>query len=185
VAKPVFGPSVLLRERIGRGDHVDVFASADMQQSRTLAQSRGGAPVVMLTCYRFARWGGAGLGQTSENLLAARRGSGPVTLEIDGLANIPLSAPPTVGLAYDLIVLSDHPLAAPVCIVVLSERGQTIPRQHGVDTSAALTVSVWCRQGTGYPDRPRLRCIAGSAVPGVCAVTDARQRATHGRLPIR
>jgi ABC-type molybdate transport system substrate-binding protein len=28
VAKPVFGPSGVLRERIERGDHVDVFASA-------------------------------------------------------------------------------------------------------------------------------------------------------------
>src|ERR1700761_2826282 len=36
VGKPVFGPSGVLRERVERGDHVDVFASADMQQPRTL-----------------------------------------------------------------------------------------------------------------------------------------------------
>ncbi|MFZ0017542.1 MAG: substrate-binding domain-containing protein, partial [Acetobacteraceae bacterium] len=30
VAAPVFGPSGVLREKIEHGDHVDVFASADM-----------------------------------------------------------------------------------------------------------------------------------------------------------
>ncbi len=40
VAAPVFGPSGVLREKIEHGDHVDVFASADMEQPRTLARSR-------------------------------------------------------------------------------------------------------------------------------------------------
>ena len=35
VAAPVFGPSDVLREKIEDGDHVDVFASADMTQPRT------------------------------------------------------------------------------------------------------------------------------------------------------
>lgn len=69
VAKPVFGPSGVLGERIERGDHVDVFASADMQQPRTLAKSRGERFVVMFTRNRLCALGRASLGLTPENLL--------------------------------------------------------------------------------------------------------------------
>jgi molybdate transport system substrate-binding protein len=211
VAKPVFGPSGVLRERIERGDHVDVFASADMQQPRTLAQSRSGASVVMFTRNRLCALGRASLGLTSENLLdklldpsvrlatstpgadpggdyawavfaraevehpgaqgilqqkamqlvggpnstplvpgrGAVQGifladradvmlgycssSGPVMREIDSLANIPLPSALTVGPAYGMIVLSDHPMAARFALFVLSELGQMILRQHGFD----------------------------------------------------
>src|SRR5262249_7384727 len=69
VAPPVFGPSGVLRERIERGDHVDVFASADMQQPRTLARTRAGSAVVMFTRNRMCALGRAQLGLTPENLL--------------------------------------------------------------------------------------------------------------------
>ena len=65
VAAPVFGPSGVLREKIEHGDHVDVFASADMtSRARWLAQ-RSGLSVVMFTRNRLcalgrARWPDAG-----------------------------------------------------------------------------------------------------------------------------
>ena len=211
LAAPVFGPSGVLRERIERGDHVDVFASADMQQPRALAQSHSGAPVVMFTRNRLCALGRASLGLTSENLLerlldpsvrlatstpsadpggdyawavfarseavhpgaqailqqkamklvggpnstpsvpgrGAVQGiflvdradvmlgycssSGPVMREIGGLTNITLPPSLTVGPAYGLIVLTNHPLAARFALFVLSEPGQTILRQHGFD----------------------------------------------------
>jgi molybdenum ABC transporter molybdate-binding protein len=69
VAKPVFGPSGVLRERVERGDHVDVFASADMQQPRTLAKAHSERSVVMFTRNRLCALSRTSLGLTSENLL--------------------------------------------------------------------------------------------------------------------
>jgi molybdate transport system substrate-binding protein len=214
VAAPVFGPSGVLRERIEHGDHVDVFASADMDQPRRLAHSRSGSFVAMFVRNRLCALGRANLGLTSDNLLdrlldppirlatstpgadpggdyawavfaraeavhpgaqallqqkamqlvggptskplVAGRGavegiflanradvmlgycssSGPVMREIDGLANVPLPSSLTVGPAYGLIVLTDHPLAARFASFVLSEKGQTILQRHGFDPIA-------------------------------------------------
>jgi ABC-type molybdate transport system substrate-binding protein len=47
--------------------------------------------------------------------------------------NTPLPPSLTVGPAYGLIVLSDQPLAARFALFVLSEQGQAILRQHGLD----------------------------------------------------
>jgi molybdate transport system substrate-binding protein len=69
IAKPVFGPSGVLREGIERGDHVDVFASADMGQPRKLARSRDGSFVVMFTRNRLCALGKTKLGLTTGNLL--------------------------------------------------------------------------------------------------------------------
>jgi molybdate transport system substrate-binding protein len=69
VATPVFGPSGVLREEIEHGDHVDVFASADMTQPRTLARSHSGSSVVMFTRNRLCALGRANAGLTSDNLL--------------------------------------------------------------------------------------------------------------------
>ncbi|HKD76768.1 MAG TPA: molybdate ABC transporter substrate-binding protein, partial [Ktedonobacterales bacterium] len=211
VAKPVFGPSGVLRERIEHGDRVDVFASADMDQPRRLARSRGGSFVAMFTRNRLCALGKTDLGLTSDNLLdrlldpsvrlatstpgadpggdyawavfaraemvhpgaqatlqqkAMQLVGGPnstplvpgrgavqgiflvdradvmlgycssgqaVMQEIPDLTNIPLPPALTVGPAYGLIVMSDHPLAARFALFVLSEQGQTILRQYGFD----------------------------------------------------
>jgi molybdate transport system substrate-binding protein len=69
IANPVFGPSGVLREGIERGDHVDVFASADMDQPRRLARSRDGSFVVMFTRNRLCALAKTRLGLTSGNLL--------------------------------------------------------------------------------------------------------------------
>jgi ABC-type molybdate transport system substrate-binding protein len=211
VASPVFGPSGVLRERIEHGDHVDVFASADMDQPRRLARSHAGSFVVMFTRNRLCALGKASLGLTSENLLdrlldpsvrlatstpgadpggeyawavfaraetvhpgaqailqqkAMQLVGGPnsaplvpgrgavqsifladradvmlgycssgqaVMREMQELVNVPLPPSLTVGPAYGLIVLSDHPLAARFALFVLSEQGQAILRQYGFD----------------------------------------------------
>ena len=211
IATPVFGPSGVLRERIEHGDHVDVFASADMDQPRRLAGSRRGSSVVMFTRNRLCALAKSGLGLTSENLLdrlldtsvrlatstpgadpggdyawavfaraetvhpgaqailqrkAMQLVGGPssaplvpgrdavqgifltdradvmlgycssaqaVTREMPGLTSLPLPPSLTVGPAYGLIVLSDHPLAERFALFVLSEQGQAILRQYGFD----------------------------------------------------
>jgi hypothetical protein len=69
VATPVFGPSGVLREKIEHGDHVDVFASADMAQPRALARSHSGSSVVMFTRNRLRALGRASVGMTTDNLL--------------------------------------------------------------------------------------------------------------------
>src|SRR5262249_26160311 len=69
IATPVFGPSGVLREKVEHGDHVDVFASADMDQPRKLAPSHDGSFVVMFTRNRLCALGKASLGLTSENVL--------------------------------------------------------------------------------------------------------------------
>jgi ABC-type molybdate transport system substrate-binding protein len=211
VASPVFGPSGVLRERIEHGDHVDVFASADMDQPRKLARSRTGSFVVMFTRNRLCALGKASLGLTPENLLdrlldpsvrlatstpgadpggdyvwavfaraeamhpgaqailqqkAMQLVGGPnsaplvpgrgavqdifladradvmlgycssgqaVLQDVQELVNVPLPPSLTVGPAYGLIVLSDHPLTARFALFVLSEQGQAILRQYGFD----------------------------------------------------
>ena len=69
VAAPVFGPSGVLREKIEHGDRVDLLASADMEQPRTLARSRPGTFGVMFTRNRLCALGRASLGLTSDNML--------------------------------------------------------------------------------------------------------------------
>jgi ABC-type molybdate transport system substrate-binding protein len=211
VAAPVFGPSGVLRERIERGDHVDVFASADMDQPRRLARSRDGLFVSMFVRNRLCALGRARLGLTSDNLLyrlldpsvrlatstpgadpggdyawavfaraeavhpgaqsllqqkAMQLVGGPdskplvpgrgavegvfladradvmlgycsssaaVMREIGGLTNVALPSTLTVGPAYRLVVLTDHPLAARFALFILSEQGQAILQQHGFD----------------------------------------------------
>src|SRR5262249_11465461 len=69
LAVPVFGPSGVLREKIERGDRVDLFASADMEQPRVLERTHIGSPVVMFTRNRLCALGRANIGLTSDNLL--------------------------------------------------------------------------------------------------------------------
>ena len=69
VATPVFGPSGVLRKRIERGDHADLFASADMDQPRRLARSRAGSFVAMFTRNRLCALAKTSLGLTPANLL--------------------------------------------------------------------------------------------------------------------
>lgn len=70
----------------------------------------------------------------SADLMLGYCSSGEAVLrELPELVNIPLPPPLTVGPAYGLIVLSDHPLAARFALFVLSEQGQAILQRHGFD----------------------------------------------------
>jgi molybdate transport system substrate-binding protein len=60
-------------------------------------------------------------------------GTGPVMRDVPGLASVMLPQALTVGPAYGMIVLSDHPLAAQYGLFVLSKRGQAILAKHGFD----------------------------------------------------
>ena len=65
--------------------------------------------------------------------------SGPVMQEVPGLANVALPPALTVGPAYGLIVLSNHPLAARFALFVLSEPGQAILLRNGFDPIGLAT----------------------------------------------
>jgi ABC-type molybdate transport system substrate-binding protein len=73
------------------------------------------------------------LADKADVMLGYCSSSGPVMREIPGLVNVPLPPALTVGPAYGLIVLSDHPLAARFALFILSEQGQAILRQNGFD----------------------------------------------------
>lgn len=68
-ARPTFGPSGLLRERLERGEPADLFASADMGQPQRLADAGRGAPVVLFARNRMCALGRESLGLTEANLL--------------------------------------------------------------------------------------------------------------------
>ena len=85
------------------------------------------------------------LADKADVMLGYCSSSEPVMREIPGLVNTPLPPSLTVGPAYGLILLSDQPLAARFALFVLSEQGQAILRQHGLDP-------------IGLPDRGRAQC---------------------------
>lgn len=68
-ARPTYGPSGLLRERLERGEPADLFASADMGQPRRLADAGRGTPVVLFARNRMCALGRGALGLTQANLL--------------------------------------------------------------------------------------------------------------------
>ncbi len=68
-ARPTYGPSGLLRERLERGEPADLFASADMGQPQRLADAGRGTPVVLFARNRMCALGRGGLGLTEANLL--------------------------------------------------------------------------------------------------------------------
>jgi ABC-type molybdate transport system substrate-binding protein len=70
VAAPVFGPSGVLRARLEAGETADIFASADLQQPRRLAEARGGRPVVIFARNRICVLARSGLGVTADTVLA-------------------------------------------------------------------------------------------------------------------
>jgi len=69
VARPTYGPSGLLRERLEHGEPADVFASADMGQPQRLADAGRGTPVVLFARNRMCALGRESLGLTPANLL--------------------------------------------------------------------------------------------------------------------
>ncbi len=68
-APPVFGPAGLLRERLEKGEHADLFASADMAQPARLAASNPKIRVTPFTANRMCVLSKKTLGLTAANLL--------------------------------------------------------------------------------------------------------------------
>jgi molybdate transport system substrate-binding protein len=69
VAKPVFGPSGLMRQSIEQGAPADLLASADMEQARRLAASHPERTVVLFTRNRLCAIARNAVGLTSANML--------------------------------------------------------------------------------------------------------------------
>jgi molybdate transport system substrate-binding protein len=76
---------------------------------------------------------GVFLADRADVMLGYCSGSGPIMQEVPGLANVALPPALTVGPAYGMAVLSDHPLAARFALFVMSEPGQMILQRHGFD----------------------------------------------------
>jgi molybdate transport system substrate-binding protein len=82
---------------------------------------------------------GVFLADRADVMLGYCSSSGPVMQEVPGLTNVALPPALTVGPAYGLIVLSNHPLAARFALFVLSEQGQAILLQNGFDPIGLAT----------------------------------------------
>jgi molybdate transport system substrate-binding protein len=76
---------------------------------------------------------GVFLADRADIMLGYCSGSEPVMKEIPNLVSVTVPASLSVGPAYGMIVLSDHPLAARFALFVMSERGQAILAHHGFD----------------------------------------------------
>jgi molybdenum ABC transporter molybdate-binding protein len=64
-----FGPSGLLRDRLAKGESADVFASANMEHPRSLADAGRAAPVRMFARNRMCALAPAKAGVTTDNVL--------------------------------------------------------------------------------------------------------------------
>jgi molybdate transport system substrate-binding protein len=122
-----------------------VFARAEAVRpgAQTILQSKamqlvGGPNTPPLVAGRGAVQG-VFLTDRADVMLGYCSSSGPVMQEVPGLANVALPPALTVGPAYGLIVLSNHPLAARFALFVLSEPGQAILLRNGFDPIGLAT----------------------------------------------
>lgn len=74
---------------------------------------------------------GVFLSHAADMMLGYCSGSAAVQRDVPGLASIPLPAGLTVGPAYGMVVLTDHPLATRFALFVMSEKGQAILARYG------------------------------------------------------
>ena len=68
--KVSFGPSGMMRDRIEKGEHVDIFTSADIGNPRKLVDGHRAALVVLFARNRLCGFAKPGIGLTTENFLA-------------------------------------------------------------------------------------------------------------------
>jgi len=68
--KVTFGPSGMMRERIEKGEHVDIFTSADMGNAKKLADAKRAETVVLFARNRLCGYAKPSVGLTTENFLA-------------------------------------------------------------------------------------------------------------------
>jgi molybdate transport system substrate-binding protein len=76
---------------------------------------------------------GVFLADRADIMLGYCSGFGEVMQEVPGLVSVAMPASLSVGPAYGMVVLSDHPLAARFALFVMSEQGQAILQRYGFD----------------------------------------------------
>jgi molybdate transport system substrate-binding protein len=92
----------------------------------------GGANTVPLVAGHGAVQG-VFLSDRADVMLGYCSGSAPVMRDVPGLVSVPLPPALSVGPAYGMIVLTDHPLAPGFALFIMSEQGQAILQRHGFD----------------------------------------------------
>jgi ABC-type molybdate transport system substrate-binding protein len=76
---------------------------------------------------------GVFLADRADTMLSYRSGSTAVLKEVPNLVSVAMPEVLSVGPAYGMVVLSDHPLAARFALFVMSEQGQAILQRFGFD----------------------------------------------------
>jgi molybdate transport system substrate-binding protein len=79
---------------------------------------------------------GVFLADRADIMLGYCSGSASVMHDVPGLVSVTVPESLSVGPAYGMVVLSDHPLAARFALFVMSERGQAILQRFGFDAVA-------------------------------------------------
>jgi molybdate transport system substrate-binding protein len=76
---------------------------------------------------------GVFIADRADMMLTYCSGTGAVLRDVPGLVSVAIPPPLSVGPAYGMVVLSDHPLAARFALFLMSETGQAILLRHGFD----------------------------------------------------
>ncbi len=74
---------------------------------------------------------GVFLTHAADMMLGYCSGAAAILKDVPGLESIPLPRELTVGPAYGMVVLTDHPLATRFALFVMSEKGQAILARYG------------------------------------------------------
>jgi molybdate transport system substrate-binding protein len=116
-----------------------VFARAEAEHpgAQAILQAKAlklvGGPSKPLLVAGHGAVQGVFLADRADVMLGYCSGSSAVMQEVPGLSNVALPPALTVGPAYGLAVMSDHPLATRFALFVMSEQGQKILQRHGFD----------------------------------------------------
>lgn len=76
---------------------------------------------------------GVFLADRADIMLGYCSGSAAVMKEVPGLVSVSIPESLSVGPAYGMVVLSDHPLAARFALFVMSEQGQAVLQRFGFE----------------------------------------------------
>jgi ABC-type molybdate transport system substrate-binding protein len=116
-----------------------VFARADVVHpgARAILEAKAlklvGGPDTPLLVPGHGAVQGVFLADRADIMLGYCSGAAPILREVPGLTNVSLPPDLTVGPAYGMIVLTDHPMAQRFALFVMSEQGQVILQRHGFD----------------------------------------------------
>jgi molybdate transport system substrate-binding protein len=159
--KTEFGPSGLMRERIEKGEKVDVFASADMGHPRKLRSDGRATHLVMFTRNALCAVVKPAVGLTGENFLAKL---------LDPAIKVGTSTPqadPAGDYTWAMFRLADA--IKPGSYAILDAKAQqivggTVPDAGGADPTAAALADGKVDMVIGYCTSGRLRLSQGLKV---------------------